>query len=100
MTTMLAEATAEAVGLDSVTKTYGPVRALDGITWTFPRGGFTAVMGPSGSGKSTFLHCASGLDRPTATPSGSAARTSAYSARRNGRGCAGSASDSCSRRST
>nr|WP_231336348.1 ABC transporter ATP-binding protein [Actinomadura graeca] len=63
---MTAEATAQAVGLESVTKTYGAVRALDGITWSFPRGGFTAVMGPSGSGKSTFLHCASGLDRPTA----------------------------------
>ncbi|WP_433469131.1 ABC transporter ATP-binding protein [Spirillospora sp. CA-128828] len=71
MTTMTAEATVratgpEAVGLDSVTRSYGEVRALDGITWTFPRGGFTAVMGPSGSGKSTFLHCASGLDRPSA----------------------------------
>ncbi|WP_338742917.1 ABC transporter ATP-binding protein [Actinomadura luteofluorescens] len=65
MTTMTAEATAEAVGLDAVAKTYGAVRALDGITWTFRRGGFTAVMGPSGSGKSTFLHCASGLDRPS-----------------------------------
>ncbi|MES9541292.1 ATP-binding cassette domain-containing protein [Actinomadura sp. NPDC000600] len=65
MTTMTAEATAEAVGLDAVTKTYGAVRALDGVTWTFRRGGFTAVMGPSGSGKSTFLHCASGLDRPS-----------------------------------
>ncbi|WUI04369.1 ABC transporter ATP-binding protein [Spirillospora sp. NBC_00431] len=56
----------EAVALEAVTKTYGEVRALDGVTWTFPRGTFTAVMGPSGSGKSTFLHCASGLDRPSA----------------------------------
>ena len=62
----LCEATAEAVGLDAVTRTYGSVRALDGVTWTFPRGGFTALMGPSGWGKSTFLHCASGLDRPSA----------------------------------
>ncbi|GAA2079207.1 ABC transporter ATP-binding protein [Actinomadura alba] len=62
---MTAEATAQAVSLESVTKAYGAVRALDGVTWTFPRGGFTAVMGPSGSGKSTFLHCASGLDRPS-----------------------------------
>jgi putative ABC transport system ATP-binding protein len=66
MTTMTAEATAVAVRLESVTRAYGAVRALDDVTWTFPRGGFTAVMGPSGSGKSTFLHCASGLDRPTA----------------------------------
>ncbi|MFD0684423.1 ABC transporter ATP-binding protein [Actinomadura fibrosa] len=65
MTTMLAETSAQTVSMEAVTKTYGDVRALDGITWTFPRGGFTAVMGPSGSGKSTFLHCASGLDRPS-----------------------------------
>ncbi|RSN53200.1 MULTISPECIES: ABC transporter ATP-binding protein [Actinomadura] len=60
-----AETTAAAVSLEAVGKTYGDVRALDDVTWTLARGGFTAVMGPSGSGKSTFLHCASGLDRPT-----------------------------------
>ncbi len=56
----------EAVRLEAVRKDYGKnVVALDGVTISFPRGGFTAVMGPSGSGKSTFLHCAAGLDRPT-----------------------------------
>ncbi|RFU40703.1 ABC transporter ATP-binding protein [Actinomadura logoneensis] len=55
-----------AVRLDTVTRSYGRTKALDAVSWAFPRGGFTAVMGPSGSGKSTFLHCASGLDRPTA----------------------------------
>jgi putative ABC transport system ATP-binding protein len=50
-------------------KVYGAgptsVRALDGITATFARGQFTAIMGPSGSGKSTLLHCLAGLDRLT-----------------------------------
>lgn len=50
-------------------KTYGSgdatVHALAGITVTFQRGQFTAVMGPSGSGKSTLMHCMAGLDRPT-----------------------------------
>jgi putative ABC transport system ATP-binding protein len=48
------------------TKIYGKdqteVRALDGVTVEFARGGLTAIMGPSGSGKSTLLHCIAGLD--------------------------------------
>ena len=40
------------VGLESVSKVYGDVRALDEVTWAFPRGAFTAVMGPSGEGPS------------------------------------------------
>lgn len=59
-----------AVRLDGVSKVYGQgaraVHALREVSMEFRRGGFTAVMGPSGSGKSTFLHCAAGLDRPTA----------------------------------
>jgi putative ABC transport system ATP-binding protein len=52
-----------------LSKTYGSgptaVDALVGITLTFERGRFTAVMGPSGSGKSTLMHCMAGLDRLT-----------------------------------
>jgi len=63
-------ASAVAVTLDGVSRTYksraGDVHALRGITHTFLRGTFTAVMGPSGSGKSTLLQVAAGLDRPTA----------------------------------
>jgi len=58
-----------AVALDGITRTYhsraGDVHALRGVTHTFARGSFTAVMGPSGSGKSTLLQIAAGLDRPT-----------------------------------
>ncbi len=52
-----------------VVKSYGTgdsaVTALRGVSATFVRGQFTAIMGPSGSGKSTFLHCLAGLDTVT-----------------------------------
>src|SRR5262245_7867851 len=58
-----------AVALDGISRTYssraGDVHALRGVTHTFTRGSFTAIMGPSGSGKSTLLQVAAGLDRPT-----------------------------------
>jgi len=41
------------------------VQALDGVSATFDKGTFTAIMGPSGSGKSTLMHCLAGLDRAT-----------------------------------
>ena len=54
---------------ENVTKVYGwgetRVTALDGISVSFDRGDFTAVMGPSGSGKSTLMHCMAGLDEVT-----------------------------------
>ncbi|MEW2477245.1 ABC transporter ATP-binding protein [Micromonospora gifhornensis] len=62
-------ASSAAVTTQDLTRVYGSgagaVRALDGVSASFARGRFTAVMGPSGSGKSTFLHCLAGLDRPT-----------------------------------
>ncbi|MFF8788916.1 ABC transporter ATP-binding protein [Streptomyces sp. NPDC015125] len=59
-----------AVHLRSLRKVHGKgagaVTALESIDHGFPAGTFTAVMGPSGSGKSTLMHCAAGLERPTA----------------------------------
>ena len=43
----------------------GAIDALADISLSVARGSFVVLMGPSGSGKSTFLHCASGVDRPT-----------------------------------
>jgi putative ABC transport system ATP-binding protein len=59
-----------AAGCVDLSKFYGKgeseVRALDGVTISFPKGKFTAIMGPSGSGKSTLMHCCAGLDEATA----------------------------------
>jgi putative ABC transport system ATP-binding protein len=61
------QTTFAAAGAIDAEKVYGEgdteVRALDGVTATFERGKFTAIMGPSGSGKSTLMHCLAGLDR-------------------------------------
>ena len=42
----------------------GPVHALNGVSVSFEKGLFYAIIGRSGSGKSTLLHILSGLDRP------------------------------------
>lgn len=42
------------------------VDALTGVAGHFPPGQLAAIMGPSGSGKTTFLHCLSGIIRPSA----------------------------------
>jgi heme exporter protein A len=54
-----------AVELQSVTKTYGPVRALVGASCRFRAGTITVVRGPNGSGKSTLLSIVGTLTRPT-----------------------------------
>ncbi|GIM95213.1 ABC transporter ATP-binding protein [Paractinoplanes toevensis] len=54
---------------EEVWKVYGKaeaqVTALRGVSASFGRGRFTAIMGPSGSGKSTLMHCLAGLDTVT-----------------------------------
>lgn len=54
-----------AVELDNVTKTFGAVRALVGVTVRFEPGRASIVFGPNGSGKSTLLAIVGTLARPT-----------------------------------
>jgi len=53
------------VQAEDVSKKYGGVRALDGITFEVLAGEWIAIMGPSGSGKTTLINILGGLDRPT-----------------------------------
>lgn len=43
----------------------GPVRALDGVSFTVASGSSVAITGPSGGGKSTLLGVIGGLAQPT-----------------------------------
>ncbi len=43
-----------------------PVHAVDGISTSFAKGEFTAIVGPSGCGKTTYLNLIGGLEKPTA----------------------------------
>jgi heme exporter protein A len=53
------------VELHGVTKTFGPVRALVGVSARFDSGEPSFVVGPNGSGKSTLLALVGGLAKPT-----------------------------------
>lgn len=49
----------------SLSKVYGPTRALTGVDVRFERGTVTALEGPNGSGKTTLLSLLGLLARPT-----------------------------------
>jgi len=62
-----ANATTEPVAvLDRVTKNYGAVAALAGLSLTLRRGEIVALLGPNGAGKSTAVRLLLGLSTPNA----------------------------------
>jgi putative ABC transport system ATP-binding protein len=56
---------AKLVQVESLTKQYGNVRALDSLSFEVEEGEWIAIMGPSGSGKTTLINILGGLDTPT-----------------------------------
>ena len=61
-----ASSSGAAVVLESVSKTYGAITAVDDLSFTIEPGEFITLLGPSGSGKTTTLMMIAGFDHPTA----------------------------------
>lgn len=49
----------------NLTKDFGALKVLNGISETVSKGEVISIIGPSGSGKSTFLRCLNLLEMPT-----------------------------------
>jgi multiple sugar transport system ATP-binding protein len=60
----MTEAKTSALRLSGVSKSYGQVRALDGLSVDVAEGKFFVLFGPSSVGKTTTLRMISGLVRP------------------------------------
>jgi ABC-2 type transport system ATP-binding protein len=66
------------IEVENLAKSYGPVRALDSVSFTAQRGRVTGFLGPNGAGKSTTMRLILGLERAdhgTARINGRAARS-------------------------
>jgi len=48
--------------LETVTKRFGAVKAVDGVSFRAEKGKFVVLLGPSGCGKSTLLRLVAGLE--------------------------------------
>jgi ABC-2 type transport system ATP-binding protein len=57
----MAERSTPALLLDNVVKTYGPIRAVGGVSLKAEPGEFIALLGPNGAGKTTLFQLLSGL---------------------------------------
>ena len=53
------------IEVDQLTKRFGPVTAVDGLSFTVRPGHVTGFLGPNGAGKTTTMRIILGLDAPT-----------------------------------
>ncbi|MFH0880927.1 MAG: ABC transporter ATP-binding protein [Lentisphaerota bacterium] len=55
---------AEFLEFENVSKHYGPVKAVDGVSLAVKKGEFFSLLGPSGCGKTTLLRILAGFEHP------------------------------------
>src|SRR4030095_3760796 len=53
------------IKVENLVKTFGPKRAVDGVSFSVERGEVLGVLGPSGAGKSTSMRMITGFIPPT-----------------------------------
>ena len=53
------------IEVDQLSKRFGPVTAVDGLSFTVRSGRVTGFLGPNGAGKSTTMRIILGLNAPT-----------------------------------
>ncbi len=53
------------LSVEELTTDYGPIRAVDHVSFEVPEGSVTAVLGANGAGKTSLLRTMTGLVRPT-----------------------------------
>ena len=52
------------ITLENVSKTFGRVKALDGVSLDVKDKEFFVLFGPAGAGKTTILNCIAGIAMP------------------------------------
>jgi len=55
----------EVIEVEGLVKTYGSVRAVQGLSMTVGKGEIVGLVGPNGAGKTTTLRCLTGIIPPT-----------------------------------
>jgi branched-chain amino acid transport system ATP-binding protein len=60
----VAETPAPDLTVDTVSRSFGAVRAVEDVSFSLSAGGLTCLIGPNGAGKSTLVHCIAGFLEP------------------------------------
>lgn len=51
--------------IENLTKTFGGLRAIGGVSFSLEKGSIVSIIGPNGAGKTTFFNTLTGIYKPT-----------------------------------